>query len=367
MAALGPVAALAVATGRTRADQGLDAEIGQRVVEGGAKRWEGVATAQERWRGRVAHLAPERDLETIARFGGRLVIPEDAEWPEGFDDLGEQAPIGLWVRGEERVATPRRSVAVVGSRAATSYGLEVAGEISKGLADRGVTVVSGGAYGIDAQAHRAALASSGSALPTVAVMAGGLDRYYPSGNEELLRAVARRGLLVSEVPPGGAPTRHRFLRRNRLIAALAGVTVVVEAQARSGALSTVNHAVDLGRLIAAVPGPVYSINSVGCHRLLRNGAAVCVTDAQEVWELLAPAGEGLPEEETGRKAVHDGLSIEDVLVLDSLPLRSGASVDSIASVAGLSPGQVRAGLGRLQLLGLCTRAGEGWKRTKEGA
>ncbi|WP_428985795.1 DNA-processing protein DprA [Sinomonas terricola] len=218
---------------------------------------------------------------------------------------------------------------------------------------------------MDAQAHRAALASTGSALPTIAVMAGGADRYYPSGNEELLRAVARRGLMVSEVPPGGAPTRHRFLRRNRLIAALGGVTIVVEAQARSGALSTVNHAAEIGRLIGAVPGPVYSVNSVGCHRLLRNGAAVCVTDAKEVWELVAPMGEGLPDDDRGRKAVHDGLSIEDVLVLDSLPLRSGASVDSIATVAGLSPGQVRAGLGRLQLEGLCARSGDGWRRAKE--
>ena len=193
-------------------------------------------------------------------------------------------------------------------------------------------------------------------------MAGGLDRYYPSGNEELLRAVARQGLLVSELPPGGAPTRHRFLRRNRLIAALAGITVVVEAQHRSGALSTAHHAAELARPLGAVPGSVHSANSVGCHRLLREGAAVCVTDVQEVYELLAPVGEGLPARKSGRRAVHDGLSVEDVLVLDALPLRQGTSVDQLVKAAGLSPVQVRAGLGRLQLLGLCAQSGAGWRR-----
>ncbi|NUP74321.1 MAG: DNA-protecting protein DprA [Sinomonas sp.] len=362
---LGPVDALAVATGPVEPGPGLDAAVGSLVIGGGAKSWEGVSAARERWKGRVAQLAPQRDLETIARFGGRLLIPEDRGWPNGFADLGPQAPIALWVRGEEEVPDVRRCVAVVGSRDATRYGLSVTGEISKGLVDRGVTVVSGGAYGIDAQAHRTALVSGGTALPTIAVMAGGLDRYYPSGNEELLRAVARQGLLVSELPPGGAPTRHRFLRRNRLIAALGGITVVVEARYRSGALSTAHHAMDIGRSLGAVPGSVHSENSAGCHRLLREAAAVCVTDAQEVYELLAPIGEGLAEPKTGQRAVHDGLSVEDLLLLDALPLRNGTSVDHLTSVAGLSPVQVRAGLGRLQLLGLCTLAPSGWRRTGE--
>ncbi len=359
---LGPVEALAVASGRVGSSPRLDAAVGSIVLGGGAKSWEGLASAKERWRGRVADLAPERDLETIARFGGRLVTPEDREWPDGFADLGAQAPIALWVRGEEDLPSVRRCAAVVGSRDATNYGLEVAGEISRGLVVRGVTVVSGGAYGIDAQAHRAALTSDGSQLPTVAIMAGGLDRYYPSGNEELLRAIARQGLLASELPPGGAPTRHRFLRRNRLIAALAGATVVVEANYRSGALSTANHAADLVRPVGAVPGSVFSPSSAGCHRLLRDGAAVCVTDVNEVYELIAPVGVGLENEKVGRRAVHDGLSVEDVLLLDALPLKQGTTIERLANVAGLKPAQVRAGLGRLELLGLCTDSGTGWHR-----
>jgi DNA processing protein len=197
-------------------------------------------------------------------------------------------------------------------------------------------------------------------------MAGGLDRYYPSGNEQLLREVARRGLLVSELPPGGAPTRHRFLRRNRLIAALTGVTVVVEAQWRSGARSTAHHAADIGRVVAAVPGSVYSASSAGCHRLLRDGAAVCVTDVQEVYELLAPAGEGLAGEREGHVAIHDGLAVEDFLLLDALPVKRGAGIDSLTTVAGLSAAQVRAGLGRLQLMGLCQQTAGGWRKTDKG-
>lgn len=365
--ALGPVEGLQVATGKCSVDPAIDTRLRSIMLGRGTKAWEGLSAAVERWKARVADLAPHRDLETIARFGGRFVIPEDPEWPDGFEDLGEQAPHGLWVRGEEQLPSQRCAVAVVGSRNATNYGLSVAGEISKGLVDRRVTVVSGGAYGIDAQAHRAALVTDGAGLPTVAVMAGGLDRYYPSGNEELLREVARRGLLVSELPPGGAPTRHRFLRRNRLIAALTAVTVVVEAQWRSGALSTAHHAADIGRIVAAVPGSVYSANSAGCHRLLRDGAAVCVTDVQEVYELLAPSGEGLGDEREARSAVHDGLAVEDLLLLDALPVKRGAGIDSLTSVAGLSTAQVKAGLGRLQLMGLCQQTAGGWRRTDQGA
>jgi DNA processing protein len=198
-------------------------------------------------------------------------------------------------------------------------------------------------------------------------MAGGLDRYYPSGNEELLRAVARRGLLVSEMPPGGSPTRHRFLRRNRLIGALASVTVVVEARWRSGARSTAHHAADIGRIVAAVPGSVHSGNSAGCHRLLRDGVAVCVTDAKEVYELLAPVGASLGEEREGHAAIHDGLSIEDLLLLDALPLRSPTTIERLTASASLSPLQVRAGLGRLQLMGLCQQSAGGWRRTDGGS
>ena len=208
-------------------------------------------------------------------------------------------------------------------------------------------MASGGAYGIDAQAHRSALAAAepGHWPATVAIMACGLDRYYPAGNEELLRTVASRGLLLSELPPGAAPTRWRFLQRNRLIAALAGTTVVVEARWRSGALNTAHHAAGLGRPVGAVPGSIYSANSAGTHRLLRDGSAVCVTDAAEAAELAGPLDAGAAAEQQAPLSDHDGLSVEDLLLLDALPVRQGTTVEKLSAVAGLPMRAVLAGLG----------------------
>jgi DNA processing protein len=370
--AFGPEQALRIARGGAGSDE--VAEISAVLDPAGDARKRSQAAAPlgtlpaalERWRPRVAQLAPERDLETIARFGGRLVTPEDDEWPPGLEDLGAESPLCLWVRGEEPLPTTGQSAAVVGSRDATGYGLSVSGDIARGLADVGVTVVSGGAYGIDGQAHRAALTSSGPSVPTVAVLAGGVDRYYPSGHEDLLREVARRGHLVSELPPGASPSKHRFLKRNRLIAAMSAVTVVVEARWRSGALSTARRAVELGRHVGAVPGSVYSANSAGCHRLLRDGAT-CVTEAKEVFELIAPAGEGLAEEPASPARPHDGLSLVDLMVLEALPVRRGSEVEQLAVVAGLSEAEVRSGLGRLSLLGLAERTEGGWRRVRGAA
>ncbi|HEX6917030.1 MAG TPA: DNA-processing protein DprA, partial [Phycicoccus sp.] len=185
------------------------------------------------------------DLDALAyavRYRGvRVLVPGDVEWPEALD-RHESPPYCLYVLGEtDLAALAERAVAVVGSRAASDYGLRVAAELGEGLADRGWAVVSGGAFGIDAAAHRGALAADG---PTVAVLACGVDVAYPRAHEALLREVGRRGSLVSEVPVGSAPYRHRFLARNRLIALLARATVVVEAGVRSGALSTAREARD---------------------------------------------------------------------------------------------------------------------------
>ena len=205
-------------------------------------------------------------------------------------------------------------------------------------------------------------------MPTIAVMAGGVDRFYPSGNEDLLRAVCNQGAVLAEVPPGSAPTRYRFLQRNRLIAALAAVTVVVEARWRSGALNTAHHAETLGRSVGAVPGSVHSANSAGCHRLLRDGGAVCVTDAAEVAELASASGDGLAEDfRQGAVQVQDGLTLEDLILLDALPLRSTTSIEKLGVVAGLGQESVRAGLGRLGLLGLAVSERGGWKRGKADA
>jgi DNA processing protein len=358
--------ALKIATGQLAAGAELEREIFQ-LLDGNnlGSGWTGLAAARQRWTPRAPDLAPERDLATMQRLGGRLIIPADESWPRQLADLGLQEPICLWWRGiEQELPAPARSIALVGSRDSTSYGASVTGDLAYSLAQRGFTIISGGAYGIDAHAHRAALAGAASgSMPTIAVMAGGVDRFYPSGNEELLRTVANQGAVLAEVPPGSAPTRYRFLQRNRLIAALASVTVVVEARWRSGALNTAHHAETLGRAVGAVPGSVHSANSAGCHRLLREGGAVCVTDAGEVAELAAPSGESLPEVKTGRAAVQDGLTLEDLILLDALPLRTTTTVEKLTAVAGLSADSVRAGLGRLGLLGLAESHRGGWKRS----
>src|SRR6478752_2452663 len=346
--------ALRIATGQLAAGHGLEQELSRVLEENGAGGgWTGLGMALKRWAPRVPDLAPERDLATLQRLGGRIIIPTDELWPRQLADLGLQEPLCLWWRGVEQELPPAgRSVALVGSRDSTSYGASVTGDLAYSLAQRGFTIISGGAYGIDAHAHKAALAGSAGGVPTIAVMVGGVDRFYPAGNEDLLRTVANRGAVLAEVPPGSAPTRYRFLQRNRLIAALASVTVVVEARWRSGALNTAHHAESLGRAVGAVPGSIHSANSAGCHRLLREGGAVCVTDAGEIAELASPSGEAMPPDKAGRAEPHDGLTLEDLILLDALPLRTTSSVEKLATVAGLSPDSVRAGLGRLGLLGL---------------
>ena len=390
VSAAGPEQALQIATGGRQVSSALiHKTAGILTSVGVAGKGYALAEGLKRWRPRVADLAPDRDLETIRRLGGELLIPEDPRWPEALSHLELGMPLCLWVRGQLAGGLPdmKRTVALVGSRDATGYGLSITGDLSAGLASRGYTVVSGGAYGIDAQAHRAALAATlpeaaGSGISTIAVMACGADRFYPAGNEDLLRAIAEHGLLLSEVPPGSAPTRWRFLQRNRIIAALSAVTVVVEARWRSGALNTAHHAAGLGREVGAVPGSVYSANSAGCHRLLRDGSAVCVTDAQEVAELAGPLTQEVPDvaqavesaSQSGhgpaarareKRSDHDGLAVEDLLLLDALPVRSDTSIDKLASVAGLPVAGVRAGLARLELEGLAIRAGpDGWRRGK---
>lgn len=321
-----------------------------------------LGSALARWEPRLAGVDPQRDLEHVHRLGGRFLHPGAPGWPAGLDDLGAAAPLGLWQRGEpdaDRLLA--RSVALVGARASTAYGERVAVDLSEALAGRGVCVVSGGAYGIDAAAHRGALAGGGA---TVALLAGGVDRAYPAGNAALLeRVLERGGAVLSEVPPGGVPSRSRFLQRNRLIAAVSRATVVVEAAWRSGALSTAHHAADLLRPLGAVPGPVTSVASAGCHRLLREGAAVCVTDAAEVLELVGPLA-AAPDERHEDTRPHDGLDRVADRVLDALSLRSAADVDTLARRAGLSPAEVRGGLGSLELAGLAELRATGWRRTQ---
>ncbi|MDO5744335.1 MAG: DNA-processing protein DprA [Micrococcaceae bacterium] len=335
----------------------------------------------ERWRPRAQHTDPKADLLCMKHLDGGIMVPGNPNWPRGFEALGLSAPLALWFRGlgdQGILRDPGRLVAIVGSRDATEYGRTITAELVSGLRTRGICIVSGGAYGIDAQAHQSALAeeapkdadTAGGLLPaTIAVMAGGLNRLYPAGNDDLLKRVHRSGLLIAEVAPGATPSRWRFLQRNRLIAALCSVTVVSEARWRSGALSTARHAAEMGREVGAVPGSVFSANSAGCHRLIREGAATLVTDAAEVVEMLdlplvdvSRPAESRFNKDTGFPSDHDGLAVQDLLLLDALPLRSPKSVDQLTAVAGLGIGSVLGGLSRLAAAGLAEQSKNGWIR-----
>lgn len=317
-----------------------------------------------RWRTRMADLDPEADLVHAAQEGARLIIPADDEWPSGLDALDEGRPFCLWVRGPlDLRAASARCAAIVGAREATGYGVRIAKELAEGCADHGVAVASGAAFGIDAAAHQGALRRNG---PTIAVLACGVERAYPRGHDRLIARIAADGCVVSEHPPGTMPTRWRFLERNRLIAALSQVVVVVEAGHRSGSLGTAGRAANLGITVAAVPGPVTSPASYGAHRLLRDGA-VCVTSSDEVIELLEPIGSDVAEPAGGPIAVHDGLSAADLRVFDALPLRHGAVLESLGRVAGLEEGVLRAAMGRLELAGLAQHDGSGWRKVLKGS
>jgi DNA processing protein len=319
-----------------------------------------VARRFAAWRARLPDAEPERLLAECDALGGRLVCPGDAEWPSQLDDLGDRQPYGLWVRGDQDLRFGcLRSVAIVGSRSATSYGVNVAAEMGAELSDLGWTVVSGGAFGIDAAAHRGVLAADGL---TVAVFACGFDVPYPSPHGGLFSEIARYGLLVSELPPGAPPTRSRFLVRNRTIAALTRGTVVVEAARRSGALNTARHARDLRRAVMVVPGPVTSAASAGCHALLREwDEAVCVTDTAEVLDLVGLIGDDLAPEKRGPVLDRDRLDPVTRDVLEAIPARGGAGTARIAVSAGVDLDTALASLGALSAGGFVERCAKGWK------
>ncbi|WP_420111285.1 DNA-processing protein DprA [Pseudactinotalea sp.] len=349
--AIGPVAALDWVRSESLQPPGVPPHVG----------W-GAAAA--RWRPRLNGLDPRRELAVMRRLGGRVLLPDDPRWPRRLDDLGDTRPMCLYVLGSaELAAMTRRAVALVGARSCTNYGKHVARELGVGLASRGVAVVSGGAFGIDAAAHHATVAEGG---PALAVMAGGLDRLYPKDNVELLEQVIECGAVVSEAPPGTSPMRQRFLARNRLIAALSEATVVVEAAWRSGAFSTARHAAELLRPVGAVPGPVTSAASAGCHRLMREGTAVCVCDVGEVLELTAGL-EPVAEAPYAQPGLLDDLDQEEARVLDAMPARAAAEVDSLVRASGLSATETLAALGMLEMVGKVQRTGTGWRRAREEA
>ena len=316
-----------------------------------------------RWRLRLPWLPDDADMAAACHDGIRLVCPGDIEWPDALDELGSARPYALWVRGQAGLhLTCPRSVSVVGARAATGYGAHVAGEIAADLGEAGWAVVSGGAYGIDAAAHRGALATG---AVTIAVLACGVDYAYPAGHAGLFAEIAEHGLVVSEWPPGRHPARLRFLVRNRTIAALTCGTVIVEAGERSGALNTARHAAQLGKPLMAVPGPVTSAQSAGCHRIIREWGATCVTRADDIIEMLSP----LSADPTGilgpsSASPRDELDPDSARVLDALPARGAAGTSTIAAEAGVDLDTVLRCLGLLAGVGYIERCDRGWRLRK---
>jgi len=355
------------------------AAAGRHIAPAAARaRHAALAQALGRWRLRL----PDLPHDLVATCGNdiRLVCPSDPEWPGQLDELGPARPYALWLRGTVSLrSTTERSASMVGSRAASGYGAHVAGEIAADLAERDWAVVSGGAYGIDAAVHRGVLATGGT---TITVLACGVDHAYPAGHDGLFTAIAASGLVISEWPPGSHPTRLRFLTRNRVIAALTKGTVIVEAGERSGALNTARHAAELNRPLMAVPGPVTSPQSAGCHRIIREWGGALVTCAADVLEMLVPLGEAaspelersrLPAAERTRSEAasasaplsRDDLDLDSLRVLDAFPARGGTGPATIARKAGVEIDTVIRCVGLLAGCGFIERGEQGWRLTRK--
>jgi DNA processing protein len=315
----------------------------------------------------------DKALAQTERIGARCLIPGDAQWPHQLADLRRISntrpgasrveqdtypPVCLWARGEFALAEIlHRSVSIVGARAATPYGEYVAREFGYGIADSGWTVLSGGAFGVDAAAHRGALTAG---MPTIAVLASGVDRFYPAGNAGLLERIVHEGLILSEWPPGADPHRHRFLIRNRVIAAATRGTVVVEAAARSGAINTLTRAKALRRAAMAVPGPITSVMSIGCHTQLRGPGVRLVTSAAEILEEVGRIGDDLAPVPRAVPTDRDRLSPAGGQVLDAVG-RQPSGIEAIAATAGVSLRTAMQCLSELMLYEFVERTDAGYR------
>lgn len=339
---------------------------------------DGFESVADATAGRYGTDRAAADLAHMAHLGGRLVTPADDEWPtlpfqrlverspsedtDHDDEVRELRPTALWIVGKGRLdELLERSVSIVGTRAPSQYGERVTDEFASDLVAEGFTIVSGGAYGIDGVAHRAALAAGGS---SVAFLAGGLDRPYPAGHAGLFRRIAEEGALVSEYPPGTVPGRHRFLNRNRIVGISTGGVVVVEAGFRSGTKNTATWAKRRGVPVCAVPGPVNVATSVTCHQLIREKAAVLVTRSGEVIEEVGRMGELALELDVPARPT-DVLDGPELRVHDALPARSSLSVPEIATASGLPARAVMVHLARLELKGLVTSQGALWRLARQ--
>ena len=305
----------------------------------------------------VRDAARPDDLRERGRETGLAAICRHAAtYPSRLRDLTDPPPL-IWIRGRAELLDGP-AAAIVGTRRASEYGLELAAALGRGLGAAGVTVVSGLALGIDSATHRGTLAAAGGR--TTAVLACGADIAYPRRHARLYSQIAEHGLIVSEMPPGTPPFRWSFPARNRIMAALADVTIVVEAAEKSGSLITAAFAADLGRGVCAVPGRVTARNAAGSNRLLRDGAAV-IRDAADALDELFGIGAGAAAAAAAERMHLDELPPELRAVLDEV--EAAHDTERMAAATGLGPAEVRRALGSLESLGLIARSGfAGWER-----
>ena len=303
----------------------------------------------ECWQRRIQKVNVDKALDTLASLNGFLISSSSNNWPRGLADLGDSAPAALWAIGNKSALENQQTLSVVGARVASNYGLGVTQDLVQAAVSKDFVVVSGGALGIDAKAHTSALDVKGK---TIAIMAGGLDRLYPPRNLDLFDQIEQTGLLISEMPPGTAPARWRFLQRNRLIAAIGQATVVIEAGFKSGSINTAGHANELERPVGAIPGPINSTRSAGCHRLIKERRAELISTPADLFELL-----NLRNLEAERMSF--GLSGYQWRALDGLA-HFEQGVETVATNSGMSLNEAQFSLESLQKLGLVTRTSNGW-------
>ena len=305
----------------------------------------------ECWQRRLNIVNVDLAIDTLSSLNGYLLSSDSPLWPRGLFDLGNSAPSVLWVLGQKMVFENQSTISVVGSRIASSYGLEVTKDLVQSTVRNGYVTISGGALGIDASAHKSSLLAGGK---TIAVMAGGLDRLYPPRNLDLFEEIKLSGAVISEMPPGAAPARWRFLQRNRLIAAIGQATVVVEAGFKSGSINTAGHANELDRPVGAVPGPINSTRSAGCHRLIKERRAELISTPSDLDELL-----GIRNQSAGPNT---GLSGNQTRVLDSFGYFE-QGVERVATISGTTLSEAGFALESLAKLGLVLRTSNGWVKT----
>ena len=338
------------------------AEVGH--VEAWHRLVDGDLLRSDNARARVAGVDVDGELDRVERTGARVVIPGDADWPEALDHP-LVSPHLLHVRGQGSLTDlSARAVAIVGSRASTGYGEAIAREIGAGAAGRGWTVVSGAAFGIDAAAHQGALAVHG---PAIAVLPCGPDRVYPEGNRRLVEAVAEQGVVITELAIGTVAMRHRFLSRNRIIAALSRATLVVEAGLRSGSLNTAGWAEAMRHPVGLVPGPVTQMSSAGCHEWIQKHRGSLVTDTADLLALAGRVGEevDLPVEQLGPARELDALTPPQRRIHDLLSRSRGTSSGELAAELVLPVEEGFAEIATMSIDGWVEQDDEGrWRRAR---